>query len=86
MLVARAGLGAADLALIDPGFLAAVRWALFAEKLSDGLGELRAAVGTDPPDSLTGAERMTFIETRKRLREELRLRLAALHLPEAERE
>lgn len=82
MLVARAGLGAAEIALAQPAFLAAVRWALFAEKVADGLADLRAAVATDPPDGLRGADRMAFIETRKRLREDLRQRLAALHLGE----
>ena len=82
MLVARAGLGAAELRLIDPTFLASVRWALYAEKLSDGLGELRAAVANDPDDALKGATRIAFIEARKRMREDLSEREAALYPPD----
>ena len=79
VLVARRGLGPAELRLGQPGFLRAVRWALYAEKVGADLPELRSAVATDPPDGLTGANRTAFMANRRHLRESLAATEAALY-------
>ena len=79
VLVARRGLGPAELRLGQPGFLRAVRWALYAEKVGADLPELRSAVATDPPDGLTGAGRTAFMANRRHLRESLAATEAALY-------
>jgi hypothetical protein len=81
-LVARRGLGPDELRLAEPDFLAAVRWAFFAERGAADLDELRAAVAHEPPDALTKRERLEFIERRKRLRADLAEREAVLYPPD----
>jgi hypothetical protein len=82
VLVARRGLGPAELRLARPAFLRAVRWALYAEQLSGDLPEIRTAVATDPPDSLTGADLIRFMANRKSLREGLAETEGALYPPD----
>lgn len=53
VLVARRGLGVDELRLLSPRFMQAVRWALFAEKVSAGIGQMRAHL-RDSPSGLTG--------------------------------
>jgi hypothetical protein len=77
-LVARRGLGPDEIRLIEPTFAAAVRWALFAEKLSPDLADLRR-VDHDPPDALTGAARTQFMAARSKAREQYRRELALLY-------
>lgn len=79
VLVARRGLGVDEMRLIAPGFGAAVRWAVFAEKMSEGLDEQRSAARADIPPGLTGAQRIEFTASRNRLREDLKLRDAILY-------
>ena len=67
-LVARRGLGADELRLIDPGFAAAVRWAFFAEKVGADLPALRADVTRDPPEGMTGQALVDFQTTRNQVR------------------
>ncbi len=71
VLVARRGLGPSELKLGRPGFLRAVRWALFAEKASADLRELRSAAASETPDGLTGAALTAYTASRKAIREEL---------------
>ena len=82
VLVARRGLGIAEMRLIDPLFASAVRWAIYAEKLSDGLGELRQSARSDTPDGLKGPALIRFITQRSAVREELKKREAALYPPD----
>ena len=79
VLVARRGLGPAELRLGRPAFLRAVRWALYAEKVGAVLPEIRQAVATDPPDGLTGAARTAFMANRTHLRESLAVTEAILY-------
>lgn len=79
VLVARRGLGPTELRLARPAFLRAVRWALYAEKVSADLPEIRSAVATDPPDALMGADRISFMATRTKLRESLAERESLLY-------
>jgi hypothetical protein len=82
VLVARRGLGPTELRLARPAFLRAVRWALYAEKLSTDLPEMRAAVATDLPDTLVGAERTAFMAARTKLRATLAETERALYPPD----
>ena len=82
VLVARRGLGIAEMRLIDPLFASAVRWAIYAEKLSDGLCELRQNAGSETPDGLKGGALIRFITQRNAVREELKKREAALYPPD----
>lgn len=84
VLVARRGLGISETRLIDPIFASAVRWAVYAEKLSDGLGELRQNAAAQTPDGLKGAPLVRFVTQRNALREELKKREAALYPPDDE--
>lgn len=79
VLVARRGLGPAELRLGQPAFLRAVRWALYAEKVGADLPEIRTAVATDTPDGLIGASLTEFMANRKRLRESLAATEAILY-------
>jgi hypothetical protein len=81
-LVARRGLGPDEIRLIDPTFAAAVRWALFAEKLSPDLADLEK-LDRDPPDSLTGSARTQYISARRQAREQRDAEMALLY-PEGE--
>lgn len=82
MLTARRGLGIDELRLIDPRFAAAVRFALFAEKLADGIGRLRAEVKSEPPASLQGKAFTDFTAMRAAMRADLKQRDEALYPPD----
>jgi hypothetical protein len=82
VLVARRGLGMDEQRLAAPAFAEAVRWALFAERLSPQLAELRVVAATDPPAQLAGQDRMNFIENRKRARELLTQTEQTLYPPD----
>jgi hypothetical protein len=71
VLVARRGMGPDELRLISTRFASAVRWALFVERASRSLEDLREAVRRDPPDELTGARRTAFMTARTRMRAQL---------------
>ena len=83
VLVARRGLGPAELQLAVPAFMRAVRWAVFAEKFGADLTEIRAAVATDPPARLEGAALTEFIANRNSLRRSLKV-METLLYPEDE--
>lgn len=81
VLVARRGLGIDEMRLISPQFGAAVRWAVFAEKLTDGIGESRGNAEMAMPDGLTGQQRTDFMGRRTKIREHLK-QLDAVLYPE----
>lgn len=83
VLVARRGFSPAEFRLARPQLLHAVRWALFAEKLSADLPEMRAIVATDPPDGLAGQDRTNFMAARTEMRAVLAERERVLY-PEDE--
>ncbi len=83
VLVARRGLGVEELRLASRPFAEAVRWALFAETAAPQLEGARELVATDPPDSLSGAERTEHIAARGRARERVR-EIEALLYPDGD--
>jgi hypothetical protein len=82
VLVARRGMGPDELRLISTRFAAAVRWALFAERASRPLEDIREAVRRDPPDELKGARRTEFMTARTRMRAQLAELEATLFPPD----
>jgi len=84
VLVARRGLGADEIRLIDPRFLAAVRFALFAEQLGEGISELRAAVERPIKSDEIGPDAQAFMALRKSMRDDLAARDAALYPPDGD--
>ncbi len=64
-------MGADELERASPAFVAAVRWALFAEAYGSDLDELRRGAKAEMPDGLTGAGVQTFMASRQALRDEL---------------
>lgn len=57
--------------LADGAFAAAVRFALFAEKMSQGLDEMRQQAAADPPTGLTGKAFTDWMGNRERVRKDL---------------
>lgn len=70
VLVARRGLGADELRLVAPGFLDAVRWSVWAERLAPGIGDLETVVATEPT-GLAGKALMEHIARRSDARKRL---------------
>lgn len=67
--------------LIDPLFGAAVRWAVFVERLSEGLAEERSAAKADP-EGLSGSKLTEFLGARSQIREHLKQTDALLYPPD----
>jgi hypothetical protein len=79
VLVARRGLGAAELELAGPGFLAAVRWASYAIRICDGLDDLKA-IADEKPSGLAGQSLIDFQAKRSATRAEIKQRRVRLLL------
>lgn len=78
MLAARRGFGAEDARLASGSFLEAVRWALFAERMSPELLATRQVAETDPPDTMKGTALQEFRAKRSAAREQRATLEAAL--------
>jgi hypothetical protein len=82
VLAAHRGLSAEELRLATPGFEAAVRWAVYAERHTQLLADLREVVAVNPPDELTGSARNDFMSNRQLARKELAALEAELYPPD----
>ena len=83
MLTARRGLGPDEYRLIMPPFLAAVRWAVFVERIAVDLPDIRRAAKADAGD-LKGARLTDFIGMRNQARAEVKKIDALLYPPDDE--
>lgn len=83
VLVARRGLGADEFRLVSPGFLAAIRWAVYAEMIDKGADELRSMAGQDAR-GVAPTDLPRFIAANKAARDEVTRRRHLLLLDGAD--
>jgi hypothetical protein len=82
VLVARRGLGAAEIHGADPAFMAAIRWALFAEKAYEPVPELERVLAQEAPKGMSGQATTDFVTMKGRAREQVRSIRRAIALEE----